>query len=342
MRRWGSVRSASAVRCFRSVLAVGSNFCKHGYMGAMEKPEGSVVTQRRGAGEAAPIKAPMSLKEFLEKVEPGRSEVVGAALSNRPNSSMGASGYHTVLDLPSIQLYCTTDTCAGPHYFDGPGEPRVDGKSASWLFATYVCRHCKTMRKTFALRIAPLAEGNCRIFKLGEAFPFGDPIPPRVLDLLGDEKEYFKKGVRAERDGLGIGAFTYYRRVVENKKGAIIDQFVKVAERLGAPAEMIMDLKAASKETQFKKAISTIKHGIPDSLKIDSHNPLLLLHDALSDGMHVQEDSHCLELASSIRLVLVDTVNRVQNVLKDNAELKAGVAKLLEAQRSRANAKASG
>src|SRR6185369_12661916 len=183
------------------------------------------------------------------------------------------------------------------HYFDGPGEPRVDGKSASWLFATYVCRHCKTMRKTFALRIAPLAEGNCRIFKLGEAFPFGDPIPPRVLDLLGDEKEYFKKGVRAERDGLGIGAFTYYRRVVENKKGAIID------------------LKAASKETQFTKAISTIKHGIPDSLKIDSHNPLLLLHDALSDGMHVQEDSHCLELASSIRLVLVDTVNRVQNVL---------------------------
>lgn len=312
-------------------------------MGVMKAPEEDVTPQPPGAAEAAPTKAPMSLREFLEKVEPGRTEEVESALCQRANSSMGSGGYHTALALPSIQLYCTSDSCAGPHYFDGPGEPRVDRKSSSWLFATYVCRHCKIMHKTFALRITPAAEGNsCRIFKLGEVFPFGDPIPPRVLDLLGDEKEYFKKGVRAERGGLGIGAFTYYRRVVENKKGAIIDQFVKVAEKIGAPAEMIMDLKAASKETQFTKAISTIKHGIPDSLKFDSHNPLLLLHDALSDGMHVQEDGHCLELASSIRLVLVDTVSRVQNLLKDNAELKAGVAKLLEAQRSRANAKASG
>jgi len=64
-------------------------------------------------------------------------------------------------------------------------------------------------------------------------------------------------------------------------------------------------------ETQFSKAIETIKAAIPESLLIDGHNPLTLLHDALSEGLHAQTNEDCLELATSIRVVLTELAERI-------------------------------
>jgi hypothetical protein len=38
-------------------------------------------------------------------------------------------------------------------------------------------------------------------------------------------------GRRAENQGMGIGAFAYYRRVVENQKNRIIAEIKRVAEK---------------------------------------------------------------------------------------------------------------
>src|SRR5271170_145391 len=98
---------------------------------------------------------------------------------------------------------------------------------------------------------------------------------------------------------------------------------------------MIAELEKARKETQFSKAIESIKPAVPQALLIDGHNPLTLLHNALSEGMHAQTDEECLELATSIRVVLTDLVERMANVLKDHAELKAAVNKLIEVKAKR-------
>lgn len=56
----------------------------------------------------------------------------------------------------------------------------------------------------------------------------------------------------------------------------------------------------------------------------------LLLHNALSEGLHAQTDEECLELATSIRVVLTDLVERMASVLSDHAELKTAVKRLVE------------
>jgi hypothetical protein len=117
--------------------------------------------------------------------------------------------------------------------------------------------------------------------------------------------------------------------VVESRKGALIEQFIKVADRIGAPDAMLIDLRAAARETQFSRALEAIKHGIPDALMMYSHNPLSLLHNALSDGLHSQDDPHCLELATDIRVLLIDVVNRIATILRDEAELKSAVGRLV-------------
>src|SRR5438046_8892096 len=77
----------------------------------------------------------------------------------------------------------------------------------------------------------------------------------------------------------------------------------------------------AAKETQFSKAIDDIKTAIPQVLLIDGHNPLTLLHAALSEGLHGATDEDCLETATSIRVVLTELAERITIALKDLKEL---------------------
>jgi len=53
-------------------------------------------------------------------------------------------------------------------------------------------------------------------------------IPSRLPKLVGPDQEKFNKRLRSEACGLGIGAFGYYRQVVENQKGRLIDEIIKV------------------------------------------------------------------------------------------------------------------
>jgi anti-sigma regulatory factor (Ser/Thr protein kinase) len=55
----------------------------------------------------------------------------------------------------------------------------------------------------------------------------------------------------------------------------------------------------------------------------------LLLHDALSDGIHEFTDEECLKLARSIRVVLIELAERISTALKEEAELKTAVSELL-------------
>jgi hypothetical protein len=63
-------------------------------------------------------------------------------------------------------------------------------------------------------------------------------------------------------------------------------------------------------------------------LIISGRNPLLLLHNALSDGLHRRSDEECLELASAVRVVLAELSDRLGQALKDEVELEKAVSKL--------------
>lgn len=107
-------------------------------------------------------------------------------------------------------------------------------------------------------------------------------------------------------------------------------------QQKGSAQELIDDLDAARKEKQFLKAVKAVRHGIPPSLLIDGkHNPLDLLHSALSEGLHAKTDEECLALATHVRVVLVAFVENAAEALKDDAEVRAAVAKLAKPQKSK-------
>lgn len=242
-----------------------------------------------------------------------------------------------ILRTPEIQLHCPGEACNGTRFFRCvAGAEKQLNTSYQYFYLTYRCSNCQEYIKTFSLaaKIVAQEESVGELYKFGELPTYGPPTPPRLIKLIGPDRDTFLKGRRCENQGLGIGSFIYYRRVVENQKNRILSEIVKVAEKIGAPKEKIETLKAAINETQFTKALDMAKDAIPESLLINGHSPILLLHSALSEGVHALTDEECLSLASSVRVVLGELSDRLSQALKDEAELSKALSVLIHHKKS--------
>jgi len=270
----------------------------------------------------------ITLKEFLEKIPPGKYY----RIKEIPKEEIYYKSIRYIFNLPELVLYCDGENCKREmNYTIRYSNFTIDDKEGYNLdYAKYTCKNCEQRVKIFSL--VALLKGDkseAEFCKIGELPPFGPPTPSKLIELIGPDKEYFLLGRRCENQGLGIGAFTYYRRVVENQKNRIFDRIIDVANKVSIKNEVIQELELAKKEIQFKTGIEKVKHALPESLLIDGHNPLTLLHKALSEGVHDKSDEECLELASSIRVILGELSQRAALVLKEDVEVKSALSKLM-------------
>lgn len=263
-------------------------------------------------------------KEFFEEIAPGRDASIKPMVSR--------SEYSNYLVLPELNLYCDNEACTGFRLFESKSSVQLTKDAAKNIFVTYSCKNCEQKSKMYALWTYLNADRETGIlYKYGEIPEFGPPTRAKVISILGAEKDYYFKGRRAENQGLGIAAFAYYRRVVENQKNKIFDEIIKTVQKVDpSNITLLKELEIAKQETQFTKAVDSVKHGIPQALLIDGHNPLTLLHAALSEGLHEKSDEDCLQLATSIRLVLTDLVERMANAVKETRELKTALSRILQ------------
>jgi len=269
----------------------------------------------------------MTFADFLQSKPPGTTVKISDLMTHEKVS--GGSLWR--VNFPRLHLHCESAECTGLRYFrfkEGDRQIRKEGQLSTFL--TYICSNCRSTQKIYSLFLRAEEdelEGEC--YKHGEMPPFGPITPPRLLKMLDHNRDLFMKGRRCESQGLGIGAFVYYRRVVEDQRSSIIGEIIRVAKIIKAPAETIATLETARKETQFSKSLDLIKDAIPESLRIQGHNPMTLLHDNLSTGMHAKSDADCLEIAQAIRVVLAELADRLTSALKDEAELTKALGKLL-------------
>ena len=272
----------------------------------------------------------IGLPEFLEEIPPGQLMRI-IDISSKKFSKRYGMEINAIL-CPDIQLHCDNEACNGIRFFrcTDQDSPWLSENKFDYFYLNYICSNCQKTTKTFSLA-AMVDKGakSGQAYKFGELPNFGPPTPSRLIKLIGPDRELFLNGRRCENQGLGIGAFVYYRRVIENQKNRIFDEIIKVATVLNAKDPMIDTLNKARDETQFNKAMSSVKDAIPQTLLINGHNPITLLHSALSDGLHAKTDEHCLELATSIRVVLAELSERLSQALKDESEIKNALSKLL-------------
>ena len=270
----------------------------------------------------------LSAAKFLEDVPPGEARQLAADAWKFPQH-----GFPT-FTWPPVELYCSNITCAGFRFADPSVKSAIEFHAYNHeksVWCAYSCRNCQTFLKLFALVLTSPPGRQNRVgsaLKVGEYPVFGPHLPPNVIELLGVDADYFLKGHRSEAQGLGIAAFAYYRRVVENQRTHIFDEIISAAEHIGADAEMIERLKQLKKTWRFQQSVDEIKGCLPQILLIEGQNPLELLHPVLSDSIHDRSDEEALEIAGEIRLVLINLAERIALAKTQSQELKKAVAKL--------------
>ena len=238
-----------------------------------------------------------------------------------------------LIAVPDIDLFCENEKCNGIRVFRTPGIGQVlTNETWKYVFIEYECSNCLTSRKTYSLALKLDAENspNGLAYKFGELPVFGPRTPSKLISLVGPDREDFLKGRRCESQGLGVGAFAYYRRIVENQKDRILDEIIRVSDKLSVPNEIIVKLKIAKNEQNFSKSVLPLKNAIPQVLLLNGRNPLTLLHSALSEGLHAQNDHECLNAAHDIRVVLAELSESLAQALKDKVELNAAISRLTQ------------
>lgn len=273
--------------------------------------------------QIARAKAELQWRKFFESTPPNVAVTIENLFTTHVDPRGGSSPWR--ITLPEISLHCRT--CDGERIFS----TRDSYISETWAFVKYTCKNCERTTKTFGL-LAVRAPKNApnttaEVIKMGEYPPFGAPIAARIGKLLGKEdRELYQKGMRAEAQGLGIGAASYFRRIVDNQWKTLVDEIREAAAKLGEKDLTLFD--AAKRETQFSKAVEMLKDAIPAKLLIDGENPLTLLYRPLSVQLHGLTDAECLQQANDIRLVLTALLENIAEVMRDRAELRGAIERL--------------
>lgn len=296
-----------------------------------------------GAAATADVR---SLAAFLQTAAPLAVEVVEVTTKNAaPANAMDFVVPQISLDIPSVFIYCDSTECERDSWFD-PADAaiRLENTTQSLIrFLPYMCRHCQKSYKLYAVRIqhggatAIASSKQLRATKIGEDPPAIGPTPRTLKKLLDDQWDLYLKGRRAELAGLGIGAFVYYRRVIERVWTRVLNGLIKVAA-LEENRETHDTLIAAQQEKHFTRSLEKAKAHIPRSLYIDGHNPFQALYDACGDGVHEYSDTECIERAHMLRLVLTKFAERAAAVVSEDKEFRTALAKIATRQPASATA----
>ena len=274
-----------------------------------------------------------TFSEFLQNTFPNQlGHIADLGVPRKVDVNLS---YHGKINTPAPELHCSHDLCNGVRFFRcisvSGEETGLKTGTVNHLYITYQCSNCARNVKVYSLaaKIDTILEPQGTCYKFGEDPPYGPPVPPRLIKLIGPDRDIFLQGRRCENQGLGIGAFAYYRRVVENQKNRILGEIVKVSEKSGVPQDKIDILRSAIEEIQFRKALDMAKDVMPENLLINGQNPIRLLHGVLSHGVHELSDQECLDLASSVRVVLGRLSEKLSDILKDDEEVKGALSTLM-------------
>lgn len=269
----------------------------------------------------------MEWAEFLANHGATTSDVaVENAIFHKPG---GTGGPRAVAATPDLLMHC--NICEGERVFASLHEPDdyIPTEETRDLFLGYACRNCLKELRIFAVALGRTGATTAIAYKYGQKPQFGPPVPPRLIKILGSDWPLFLQGRRCESNGFGVGAFAYYRRVVENQKARLLEAMEGAAKRMGADPILLAQLEEARSMREFKKAVEHVKGVLPTALLVEGeHNPLILLHQAISAGLHEETDEVCLAAARRIRLVLGDTAERIANVTRENKELREAFSSL--------------
>lgn len=161
---------------------------------------------------------------------------------------------------------------------------------------------------------------NTDIFiqKVG-AFPQIKIVPDKIVTkyFKRDTNIFYYKGLNALNQNFGIGAFAYFRRIIEKELINIINDIKSLPDSHSAEIENL--LIKHNENPKISTIYDNIFEHLPNSLKVLGDNPIKLLYNQTSEGLHSLTEEECLEKANSILQLLNFVIKKIN---EERSEIK--------------------
>lgn len=194
----------------------------------------------------------------------------------------------------------------------------------------YRCQSCLKFSRQFHVFISPELD---YMYKFGQYPEWEIKMDINLERTLGKHSKTFRKGLVCESQGYGIGAFSYYRRIIEDIIDELLDSILDlIDEEYKVEYEEALVKTKQTRVTQEK--IDLVKDLLPAILKPNGMNPLGVLHSELSEGLHAETDQACLENANHIKSILTFLINQIIQS-KESARLFTSSMKSLLEKKSK-------
>lgn len=135
--------------------------------------------------------------------------------------------------------------------------------------------------------------------KIGEWPSLSPRIDRAIKDTFPESADLLKKGMACLKEGYGVGAFAYFRQVLENHIESLLKAVEDYANETN-DAKIVEKIADLRKESQMSKKIAIAKDALPAILMVNGQNPLGTIYGCLSEDIHRGTDEECLEKAQII------------------------------------------
>jgi hypothetical protein len=167
--------------------------------------------------------------------------------------------------------------------------------------------------------------------KVGQLPPWSIAVSKDLERHLGAAAaELYKRARICMSESFGLGACAYMRRVLEDTIDPLLKLELEVKRGEGAAKEELDALSAAIESKVFKVKTEEAYRHAPKSIIVDGDNPLKLIHDQLSIGVHLLPEEDCLSVAMKLSAALEYVVKELNRQREEKAAFTAAVRQAAE------------
>lgn len=156
------------------------------------------------------------------------------------------------------------------------------------------------------------------IRKVGQLPAFSIKPDKEIENFLEEkDKEYYSKALICLSQSFGIGAYSYFRRIVETEIIRIVEYLINL--NLPQKGELEAAYQTYKSNHQMDSFLAKIDNHLPIELNAIHEKPLRLLYSELSLGIHSYEEEVCLRNAETANTLLTFIIKAL-NIKKKNKE----------------------
>ena len=200
-----------------------------------------------------------------------------------------------------IRLFCDHAECGYETLWE-TSDAQVYFKTEFIKRHSYTCRNCGETTVSYCF-IWQERESNNIFIKVGQYPELEERVPDTLKQALDeDDLRLYKNALRMRNFNLGVAAVAYMRRVIENRMNDMLEILHEAATTHNAPAELIAQHKEMKEEKRFRVKVDYAGDVLPASLRPSGKpNPMAVLHELASDGLHAKSDEECVDIFDACR-----------------------------------------